>query len=181
MTCKDTNCTYVSDSRTLGFYSGTCFSWHHSDVHEVYFCNRLVSPFFCVMNYRDVKTVVLKIDGPPHTQESCYASDMFARSSTAVVRLTSWMLAWCLNSINLASACRFWSGLTGNQRVVVFRINGVFGFKGPVIGSWYKVLDRLVVGGTKSAAMKKMLVDQVRESETPAAVGWRPLQRSHWN
>lgn len=34
--------------------------------------------------------------------------------------------------------------------------------KGPVIGSWYKVLDRLVVGGTKSAAMKKMLVDQVR-------------------
>lgn len=36
--------------------------------------------------------------------------------------------------------------------------------KGPVIGSWYKVLDRLVVGGTKSAAMKKMLVDQVRRT-----------------
>jgi len=36
--------------------------------------------------------------------------------------------------------------------------------KGPVIGSWYKVLDKLVVGGTKSAAMKKMLVDQVREA-----------------
>lgn len=33
--------------------------------------------------------------------------------------------------------------------------------QGPVIGSWYKVLDKLVVGGTKSAAMKKMLVDQV--------------------
>ncbi|XP_075940339.1 mitochondrial inner membrane protein Mpv17 isoform X1 [Anarhichas minor] len=36
-----------------------------------------------------------------------------------------------------------------------------FFFVGPVIGSWYKVLDRLVVGGTKSAAMKKMLVDQL--------------------
>lgn len=36
--------------------------------------------------------------------------------------------------------------------------------KGPVIGSWYRVLDRLVVGGSKSAAMKKMLVDQVRET-----------------
>lgn len=39
-----------------------------------------------------------------------------------------------------------------------------FTTKGPVIGSWYKMLDRLVVGGTKSAAMKKMLVDQVREA-----------------
>lgn len=38
-----------------------------------------------------------------------------------------------------------------------------FTTKGPVVGSWYKVLDRLVVGGTKSAAMKKMLVDQVRK------------------
>ncbi|KAM6906282.1 mitochondrial inner membrane protein Mpv17 isoform 1-T3 [Lycodopsis pacificus] len=36
-----------------------------------------------------------------------------------------------------------------------------FFFVGPVVGSWYKVLDRLVVGGTKSAAMKKMLVDQL--------------------
>lgn len=44
--------------------------------------------------------------------------------------------------------------------------------KGPVIGSWYKVLDRLVVGGSKSAAMKKMLLDQVREApESPAAGG----------
>uniref|UniRef100_A0A8C7WUQ5 Mitochondrial inner membrane protein Mpv17 n=1 Tax=Oryzias sinensis TaxID=183150 RepID=A0A8C7WUQ5_9TELE len=39
-----------------------------------------------------------------------------------------------------------------------------FFFVGPVIGSWYKVLDRIVVGGGKSAAMKKMLVDQVRSS-----------------
>uniref|UniRef100_A0A3B3DSN6 Mitochondrial inner membrane protein Mpv17 n=1 Tax=Oryzias melastigma TaxID=30732 RepID=A0A3B3DSN6_ORYME len=36
-----------------------------------------------------------------------------------------------------------------------------FFFVGPVIGSWYKVLDRLVVGGSKSAAMKKMLLDQL--------------------
>uniref|UniRef100_A0A3Q3ALF2 Mitochondrial inner membrane protein Mpv17 n=1 Tax=Kryptolebias marmoratus TaxID=37003 RepID=A0A3Q3ALF2_KRYMA len=36
-----------------------------------------------------------------------------------------------------------------------------FFFVGPVIGSWYRVLDRLVVGGTKGAAMKKMLVDQL--------------------
>uniref|UniRef100_A0A3B5MMC2 Mitochondrial inner membrane protein Mpv17 n=1 Tax=Xiphophorus couchianus TaxID=32473 RepID=A0A3B5MMC2_9TELE len=36
-----------------------------------------------------------------------------------------------------------------------------FFFVGPVIGSWYKVLDRIVVGGSKSDAMKKMLVDQL--------------------
>ncbi|XP_034017834.1 protein Mpv17 [Thalassophryne amazonica] len=36
-----------------------------------------------------------------------------------------------------------------------------FVFVGPVISSWYKILDRLVVGGTKSAAMKKMLADQL--------------------
>ncbi|KAG7508689.1 Mpv17 [Solea senegalensis] len=36
-----------------------------------------------------------------------------------------------------------------------------FFFVGPVIGSWYKVLDKIVVGGTKSAAMKKMLLDQL--------------------
>lgn len=38
-----------------------------------------------------------------------------------------------------------------------------------MIGSWYKVLDRLVVGGGKSAAMKKMLLDQVRGAPQPAA------------
>ncbi|XP_028996604.1 protein Mpv17 isoform X2 [Betta splendens] len=36
-----------------------------------------------------------------------------------------------------------------------------FCFVGPVIGSWYKVLDRLVVGATTSAAVRKMLVDQL--------------------
>ncbi|XP_061602438.1 protein Mpv17 [Cololabis saira] len=36
-----------------------------------------------------------------------------------------------------------------------------FFFVGPVVGSWYKLLDRLVTGGSKSAAMKKMLADQI--------------------
>ncbi|KAM7368378.1 hypothetical protein PAMP_014601 [Pampus punctatissimus] len=46
------------------------------------------------------------------------------------------------------------------QRTAKMMSIGFF-FVGPVIGSWYKVLDKLVVGGTKSAAMKKMLVDQL--------------------
>ncbi|KAK3506633.1 hypothetical protein QTP70_011148 [Hemibagrus guttatus] len=40
---------------------------------------------------------------------------------------------------------------------------GCFGDKvreGPVIGGWYRVLDRLVIGATKSSALKKMLIDQ---------------------
>ncbi|XP_058611106.1 protein Mpv17 isoform X2 [Onychostoma macrolepis] len=36
-----------------------------------------------------------------------------------------------------------------------------FFFVGPVVGGWYKVLDKLVTGGTGGAALKKMLVDQV--------------------
>ncbi|XP_012674739.2 protein Mpv17 [Clupea harengus] len=36
-----------------------------------------------------------------------------------------------------------------------------FFFVGPVIGGWYRVLDRLVVGETKSVALKKMVLDQV--------------------
>ncbi|XP_072536052.1 mitochondrial inner membrane protein Mpv17 isoform X2 [Salminus brasiliensis] len=36
-----------------------------------------------------------------------------------------------------------------------------FCFVGPVVGGWYKLLDRLVTGGTKRAALKKMLIDQV--------------------
>ncbi|XP_058249610.1 protein Mpv17 isoform X2 [Hemibagrus wyckioides] len=35
-----------------------------------------------------------------------------------------------------------------------------FFFVGPVIGGWYRVLDRLVLGSTKSSALKKMLIDQ---------------------
>uniref|UniRef100_A0A8C7QMW0 Mitochondrial inner membrane protein Mpv17 n=1 Tax=Oncorhynchus mykiss TaxID=8022 RepID=A0A8C7QMW0_ONCMY len=33
-----------------------------------------------------------------------------------------------------------------------------FFFVGTVLGGWYKVLDKLVTGGTKSASIKKMLV-----------------------
>lgn len=46
-----------------------------------------------------------------------------------------------------------------------------------MIGGWYKVLDRLVVGGTKSAAMKKMLVDQVRETSEASS---STVQRTGW-
>ncbi|XP_005400539.1 PREDICTED: protein Mpv17 isoform X1 [Chinchilla lanigera] len=34
------------------------------------------------------------------------------------------------------------------------------GFVGPVVGGWYKVLDRLIPGTTKLDALKKMLLDQ---------------------
>ncbi|XP_047638370.1 protein Mpv17 isoform X4 [Phacochoerus africanus] len=34
------------------------------------------------------------------------------------------------------------------------------GFVGPVVGGWYKVLDRLIPGATKVDALKKMLLDQ---------------------
>lgn len=33
--------------------------------------------------------------------------------------------------------------------------------QGPVVGGWYKVLDRLVPGATKAVAVKKMVLDQV--------------------
>ncbi|KAJ8275174.1 hypothetical protein COCON_G00097990 [Conger conger] len=36
-----------------------------------------------------------------------------------------------------------------------------FCFAGPFLGGWYKVLDRLVTGTSKSTALKKMLLDQV--------------------
>ncbi|XP_071019817.1 mitochondrial inner membrane protein Mpv17-like [Oncorhynchus clarkii lewisi] len=36
-----------------------------------------------------------------------------------------------------------------------------FFFVGTVLGGWYKVLDKLVTGGTKSASIKKMLAQQV--------------------
>uniref|UniRef100_A0A8C6ZKU5 Mitochondrial inner membrane protein Mpv17 n=1 Tax=Nothoprocta perdicaria TaxID=30464 RepID=A0A8C6ZKU5_NOTPE len=32
--------------------------------------------------------------------------------------------------------------------------------RGPVLGTWYQLLDRLVPGATKAAALKKMLLDQ---------------------
>lgn len=42
-----------------------------------------------------------------------------------------------------------------NHKTIVFLLQG------PVIGGWYRVLDRLVFGSTKSSALKKMLIDQV--------------------
>lgn len=36
-----------------------------------------------------------------------------------------------------------------------------FFFVGPVLGKWYKSLDRLVPGSSKTVAVKKMLLDQV--------------------
>ncbi|XP_048372002.1 protein Mpv17 isoform X3 [Sphaerodactylus townsendi] len=52
-------------------------------------------------------------------------------------------------------------GLTGHngQRTLKMMTVG-FCFVGPVIGSWYQVLDRLVPAKTKVAALQKMLLDQ---------------------
>ncbi|KFO71759.1 Protein Mpv17, partial [Cuculus canorus] len=33
-------------------------------------------------------------------------------------------------------------------------------WQGPVVGGWYRVLDRLVPGNTKVVAVKKMMLDQ---------------------
>ncbi|XP_065689796.2 mitochondrial inner membrane protein Mpv17 isoform X2 [Patagioenas fasciata] len=35
-----------------------------------------------------------------------------------------------------------------------------FCFVGPVVGSWYKILDRLIPGSSKVVAVKKMVLDQ---------------------
>uniref|UniRef100_A0A8D0C5B5 Mitochondrial inner membrane protein Mpv17 n=1 Tax=Salvator merianae TaxID=96440 RepID=A0A8D0C5B5_SALMN len=45
------------------------------------------------------------------------------------------------------------------QRTVRMMTIG-FCFVGPVIGGWYQVLDRLVPGATRGAALRKMLLDQ---------------------
>lgn len=47
--------------------------------------------------------------------------------------------------------------------------------QGPVVGGWYKVLDRLVPGATKAVAVKKMVLDQVSASPggTRAAGPWQ--------
>ncbi|KAJ0026545.1 hypothetical protein NQD34_017545 [Periophthalmus magnuspinnatus] len=53
-------------------------------------------------------------------------------------------------------------GLSNHSFPRTMKMMGIgFCFVGPVVGSWYKVLDKLVLGTTKSAAMKKMLVDQL--------------------
>ncbi|XP_062858053.1 protein Mpv17 isoform X2 [Trichomycterus rosablanca] len=47
----------------------------------------------------------------------------------------------------------------GIRRTMKMMTIGFF-FVGPVIGGWYRVLDRLVIRETKSSALKKMLIDQ---------------------
>lgn len=39
-----------------------------------------------------------------------------------------------------------------------------------MVGGWYKVLDKLVTGGTGGAALKKMLVDQVSHAQCIAVI-----------
>ncbi|XP_077008535.1 mitochondrial inner membrane protein Mpv17 isoform X6 [Tamandua tetradactyla] len=52
-------------------------------------------------------------------------------------------------------------GLRGHQsgRTLIMITLGC-GFVGPVVGGWYRVLDRLIPGTTKKDALKKMLLDQ---------------------
>ncbi|XP_077912234.1 mitochondrial inner membrane protein Mpv17 isoform X2 [Halichoerus grypus] len=52
-------------------------------------------------------------------------------------------------------------GLRGHQagRTLIMVSLGC-GFVGPVVGGWYRVLDRLIPGTTKVDALKKMLLDQ---------------------
>ncbi|KAM4692762.1 mitochondrial inner membrane protein Mpv17 isoform 1-T2 [Discoglossus pictus] len=52
-------------------------------------------------------------------------------------------------------------GLQGHSVGRTLKMMGIgFCFVGPVIGGWYKVLDRLISGSSKSVALKKMLLDQ---------------------
>ncbi|XP_042302361.1 protein Mpv17 [Sceloporus undulatus] len=52
-------------------------------------------------------------------------------------------------------------GLAGHSSRRTLKMMAVgFCFVGPVIGGWYQVLDRLVPGTTRMAALQKMLLDQ---------------------
>ncbi|XP_026564433.1 protein Mpv17 isoform X3 [Pseudonaja textilis] len=53
-------------------------------------------------------------------------------------------------------------GLSGHSGWRTLKMMSIgFCFVGPVIGRWYQVLDRLVLGKTRMAALQKMLLDQV--------------------
>ncbi|NXH14345.1 MPV17 protein, partial [Bucco capensis] len=53
-------------------------------------------------------------------------------------------------------------GLRGHQGSRTARMVAIgFCFVGPVVGGWYRILDRLVPGSTKVVAVKKMVLDQV--------------------
>ncbi|NWY08403.1 MPV17 protein, partial [Nothoprocta ornata] len=52
-------------------------------------------------------------------------------------------------------------GLRGHEGARTARMAAIGAcFVGPVLGTWYRLLDRLVPGATKAAALKKMLLDQ---------------------
>ncbi|XP_062823094.1 protein Mpv17, partial [Anolis carolinensis] len=52
-------------------------------------------------------------------------------------------------------------GLEGHSGRRTLRMMGIgLCFVGPVIGSWYRVLERMVPGATRTAAFQKMLLDQ---------------------
>lgn len=53
---------------------------------------------------------------------------------------------------------------------------GVY-FQGPVVGGWYRVLDRLIPGTTKVDALKKMMLDQVsgRKGTGESKLHWRRM------
>ncbi|XP_067326259.1 protein Mpv17 [Anolis sagrei] len=52
-------------------------------------------------------------------------------------------------------------GLEGHSGRRTLRMMGIgFCFVGPVIGSWYRLLDRMVPGATRTVAFRKMLLDQ---------------------
>ncbi|NXO05617.1 MPV17 protein, partial [Rhinopomastus cyanomelas] len=52
-------------------------------------------------------------------------------------------------------------GLRGHQGSRTAKMMAIgFCFVGPVVGGWYHILDRLVLGTSASVAVKKMLLDQ---------------------
>ncbi|XP_054149420.1 protein Mpv17 [Melozone crissalis] len=52
-------------------------------------------------------------------------------------------------------------GLHGHQCPRTLKMMGIgFCFVGPVVGSWYRILDWLIPGNTKVVAVKKVILDQ---------------------
>ncbi|XP_029813878.1 protein Mpv17 [Manacus vitellinus] len=52
-------------------------------------------------------------------------------------------------------------GLRGHHGPRTLKMMAIgFCFVGPVVGSWYRILDRLIPGNTKVVAVKKMVLDQ---------------------
>ncbi|NWH42132.1 MPV17 protein, partial [Chloropsis hardwickii] len=52
-------------------------------------------------------------------------------------------------------------GLRGHQCPRTLKMVGIgFCFVGPVVGSWYRILDWLIPGSTKAVAVKKVILDQ---------------------